>query len=132
MSDTSDNKKKLIEALDKCHGIVADACKMAGLTRDTFYRYKKKDGKFKTAIDAIQDATLDYVESKLFNLIEKNNPAAIFFYLKTIGQTRGYIERQYIDHTNKGEKFDFDNTNTDELLSRIGKLLSAKKPEEQG
>lgn len=94
----SDNKKKILEALENCRGIVSDACKSAKISRKTFYEWLKKDSDFKSEVDSIQEPVLDYVEGKLFKLIEDENPAAIFFYLKCKGQSRGYIEKQVLTH----------------------------------
>lgn len=35
----------------------------------------------------------------------------------------GYYDKQLIDHSNKGEKFDFNNIPTNELIARINKLM---------
>lgn len=35
----------------------------------------------------------------------------------------GYYDKQLIDHSNKGEKFDFNNVPTNELIDRINKLM---------
>jgi hypothetical protein len=40
---------------------------------------------------------------------------------------RGYGRpQQYVDLSNKGDKFDFSNINTDELIGRIEKLIGRK------
>jgi hypothetical protein len=91
-------KKELINAMEICHGIVSDACKSIGVSRVTYYEYYKKDEEFKKSIDDIENTVLDFVESKLFELIEKKDVAATLFYLKTKGKKRGYIEKSEIDH----------------------------------
>lgn len=35
----------------------------------------------------------------------------------------GYYDKKLIDHSNKGEKFDFNNIPTNELIARINKLM---------
>jgi len=87
-------KKMLIEAMEKCHGIVSDACKSVGVSRVTYYEYYKNDVKFKKSIDEIEGTVLDFVENKLFEKIDKGDVTCIIFYLKTKGKNRGYIERQ--------------------------------------
>lgn len=107
IADKIDNKKsQLIDELTKSLGIVSTACKKVGCCRQTFYDYYATDEDFKKQVDDIENITLDFVESKLLSLINENNPTAILFYLKTKGKARGYIERQEIDHTNKGDKFE--------------------------
>ena len=91
-------KKALIEAMEICHGIVSDACKTVGISRVTYYSYYKNDSNFKETIDKIENVVLDYVEGKLFKLIDKGDVASTLFYLKTKGKGRGYIEKSEIDH----------------------------------
>jgi hypothetical protein len=44
-----------------------------------------------------------------------------------------YLEQSdKIDHSNKGEKFDFNNISTDDLIGRISKLINPQKPETEG
>lgn len=92
-------KKMLIDAMEQCHGVVSDACKSVGISRVTYYEYYNKDAEFKQAIDEIENTVLDYVEGKLFGLIEKGDVASTLFYLKTKGKKRGYVERQEISAT---------------------------------
>ena len=51
-----------------------------------------KNEAFKAEVEAINEASLDYVESKLMTAIHNDNITAIIFYLKTKGKKRGYIE----------------------------------------
>lgn len=117
------HKKELLEALEDYKGIVSTACKSVGLSRTTFYDYYNEDPEFAKAVEAINEGAIDFVEGKLFEKINgitvqqynsKGEPViyeqapsdtAIIFYLKTKGKKRGYIERQEIDHTTKGESF---------------------------
>jgi len=101
MSDKIRHPKKiaLLQALEKCLGVVTTACKMTGIHRDTFYEWLKKDPKFRDKVEAIGDVALDFAESQLFEQIKEHNAASTIFYLKTKGKRRGYIERQEIDVT---------------------------------
>lgn len=91
-------KKELVEAMEHCNGIITDACKSVGVSRVTYYDYYNKDKEFKKAIDEIEGVVIDYVEGKLFKLIDKGDVAATLFYLKTKGKNRGYTEKSEIDH----------------------------------
>ena len=112
-----DNPKKLslIYALISTKGILTPACKAANTSHTTHYRWMNEDPVYKEAIDSIKEVALDYVESKLFELIdgvkveqgeddegepivykERPQTAAVIFYLKTLGQHRGYIEKQHV------------------------------------
>jgi len=94
IEDTNDNKKKMLEALEKSLGIVTTACKLVGIARETHYRWMREDSEYKEAVDSISDVVLDFAESKLHNLIDGGDTAATIFYMKTKGKKRGYIERQ--------------------------------------
>lgn len=92
-----DKKTQLIENLRICKGIVANACEVVGVSRGTFYNWCKEDEEFKAQVDEINEATLDFVESKLLENIKKGEVTSIIFYLKTKGRNRGYQERAEID-----------------------------------
>jgi hypothetical protein len=107
------DKKVMLKALSKSRGIVSTAAESANISRQTHYEWLKEDPEYKAAVDAINEATIDFVESKLMQLIDgptrevvtqmgietiKEPPvtAAAIFYLKTKGKSRGYVERQEI------------------------------------
>jgi hypothetical protein len=107
------DKKVMLKALAKTRGIVSTAAEAANISRQTHYDWIKDDPEYKAAVDAINEATIDFVESKLMQLIDgptrevitehgitqlKDPPvtAAAIFYLKTKGKSRGYVERQEI------------------------------------
>jgi hypothetical protein len=90
-------KKKLIEAMEKTMGIVTQACKEVGVSRDRFYTYYNTDPNFKKAIDDINDIQLDFVESQLLKNIAKGDRSSIMFYMKHKGKKRGYAEHISID-----------------------------------
>ena len=98
MNKSARLKKELVEALRKHLGIVSSACEALGISRTTYYKYYNEDEAFRSEADAIGDHTLDFVESKLFDLINNGNVAATIFYMKTKGKRRGYIERQEVEH----------------------------------
>lgn len=91
-------KKAMLEALEKSLGIVTTAAKSVGITRKTHYDWLNKDAQYRKAVTELEDLALDYVESKLFKNIEKEKEASVFFYMKTKGKKRGYVERQEIVH----------------------------------
>lgn len=92
-----DKKEIVIDCLKKTKGIVSDACQMAGISRGTFYFWCKEDENFREAVNEINEATLDFVESKLLENIKKGEVTSIIFYLKTKGRNRGYQEKAEID-----------------------------------
>jgi hypothetical protein len=96
--DKVDNiKENLIAALETSLGIVSTACKKVNISRETFYNYRESDPIFAKRVDDIRYLCLDFVESKLFKLVNDENPAAIMFFLKCKGKDRGYTEKQSIE-----------------------------------
>lgn len=89
-------KGNLLEALEKSLGVVTTACKTAGCSRETFYKYCRDDEEFKSKVDDIANVTLDFAESQLHKQIMDGNTSATIFYLKTKGKNRGYIERSEV------------------------------------
>jgi len=91
-------KKAMLEALEKTLGIVSTAANIVGITRKTHYDWLNKDPEYAKSVSELENLALDYAESKLFKNIEKEKEASVFFYLKTKGKKRGYVERQEIVH----------------------------------
>lgn len=97
MSNKSDTiKKKLLSELETALGIVTMACKNAGISRKTFYEWKKNDPEFEKEVKDVQEITVDFVESQLHKQIQGGSGAATIFYLKTKAKHRGYVEQQDI------------------------------------
>ncbi len=94
-------KKHMLEALERSLGIVTTACNAVGIGRTTHYRWLKDDAEYKQAVKDIDNRTLDFAESHLHKLIKEGNPAATIFFLKTKGKGRGYVERQEIEVAEK-------------------------------
>lgn len=90
-------KKQALEYLLECMGILSIAADKIGVTRRTVERWMNQDKKFAEEVEQSRERALDFVESKLFQLIRNDNPAAIFFFLKTKGKQRGYIERSEVE-----------------------------------
>lgn len=93
MTKSDITKKQMIEALEKCLGVVTSACKSVGISRETHYRYLREDEEYNKAVKDIENIALDFAESKLHEQIKDGSTVATIFYLKTKGKNRGYIER---------------------------------------
>ena len=99
MHNTKKNKDLFLKALEKNAGNVSESCKKINIGRDTFYKWYKKDNKFKKQVEEIRESLIDLTESKLMEQIKDGNITAIIFYLKTKGKSRGYVEKQEIEHS---------------------------------
>ncbi len=97
LEKTEDNKNKMLKALEEYYGIVTTSCQSVGISRITHYRWLEEDEDYKSKVQDIKNAAIDFVESKLFDCIKGEKETSIIFYLKTIGKSRGYVPRQEID-----------------------------------
>ena len=97
-------KEAMIKALEKTLGVVTTACEKVDIARNTHYDWLKSDELYAKKVDELNNVTLDFAESQLYKQIKEGNTAATIFLLKTRGKPRGYIERQEVDHTTKGER----------------------------
>jgi len=96
-------KALFLERYFKFTGNVSELCRQLKIDRGTYYLWMKKDKEFNQAIKDEQEGLIDFVESKLFNLINGKNPTAIIFFLKTKGKSRGYVER--VEQQIQGDEF---------------------------
>lgn len=83
--DLNKDKAKLIELL-QANPFVGSACKKVGISRATYYRWRKDDLYFNRATDEALDISRssinDLAESKLVQNIESNHFSSIVFWLK--------------------------------------------------
>lgn len=79
---------------------ISTACEDFGMSRTQFYRWMR-DEEFRDAIEDIDEYLLDLAEAGLINHIEKENIAAVIFFLKTKGRSRGYSERREVIQTER-------------------------------
>ena len=96
-------KETILSALESSLGVVTTACKKTGIPRSTFYKWLKEDEIFAKKVKDIENVSLDFAESKLFEQMADNNTSATIFYLKTKGRKRGYWEKQQHDITTDDE-----------------------------
>lgn len=89
---------QVIAALQQSGGIMAHAARKLGIDRSTLHTRIHKSPVLMGALDEAKETNLDVAESKLMKAVNDGELAAIFFYLKTQGKRRGYIERHEFDH----------------------------------
>jgi len=87
-------KETILKALEQSLGVVTTACKKTDTPRSTYYKWLREDKEFAHEVKDIENVSLDFAESKLFEQMSNNNTSATIFYLKTKGKKRGYIETQ--------------------------------------
>ena len=64
------------------------------------YIYVRDDPEFARITKELDEYTLDFVEQRLYGLIQTGDTAATIFFLKTRGKARGYVERQELTGPN--------------------------------
>ena len=82
MRDKRDRqKKRFIPALE-VQGTVLHACKAAGISRQTAYRWQREDPDFAERWDEAKENAVDVVESTMYQQAIGGNTLAGIFYLK--------------------------------------------------
>jgi hypothetical protein len=87
-----------IDALERAiwdaYGVVTRAAELAGIPRDGLNRRVRKSARLQAAVKAGRERLIDKAETGLVAAIDKREPWAITLALKTLGKSRGYVERQ--------------------------------------
>lgn len=91
-------KKQMIIALTDHLGIIAPACKVVGISRQTHYNWMATDATYNHIATEVMETTGDMVESKLLDKINKGDTTSIIFYCKTKLKDRGFVEKQIVDN----------------------------------
>ena len=87
-------KEEVLQQLNNNSGIVASACKAAGISRYTFYEWCKNDPEFAEKDEDIKKLQKDFCEALILKKMKEGDTTMIIFYAKTKMKDRGYIERQ--------------------------------------
>lgn len=96
-------KRDFLVALRASKGIIEAACNVVGIGRKKYEYWCKSDEEFAAEAHYINEAQIDWVESKLLNGIEAGDTTAIIFYLKTKGKHRGWTEKPLPEKKPKDE-----------------------------
>ena len=86
-------QREFLDVFRKAFGNVSVATRLAGIHRSTYYDWCEKYEGFKEACEEAIEIRLDMAEDQLNKLCVAGNLGAIIFTLKTLGKSRGYIER---------------------------------------
>jgi hypothetical protein len=85
--------KAVVAALAECQGLVYLAAKHLGCHVRTLANYRERHEEVREVISQKQGEITDTAERSLWAAIQKGEPWAVCFYLKTRGKDRGYVER---------------------------------------
>lgn len=89
-------KEEVLRQLNNNSGIVASACKAAGISRYTFYEWKKNDPEFAEKVEDIIELQKDFCEALILKKMKEGDTTMIIFYAKTKMKDRGFVERQEV------------------------------------
>ena len=89
-------KEEVLRKLNNNSGIVASACKAAGISRYTFYEWKKNDPEFAEKVEDIIELQKDFCEALILKKMKEGDTTMIIFYAKTKMKDRGFVERQEV------------------------------------
>jgi hypothetical protein len=87
----------LVAALRAAGGLVHVAARQLGCDASTIFRRIHKSVKLQQVLRDAREELIDDAESALKLAVKNREPWAITLTLKTIGRTRGYVER--LEHT---------------------------------
>ena len=90
------SKEKFLDNFKLSLANISISCEASGISRQTYYNWRKLDKEFRSECEEIEERNLDLAEMKLLSAIREGKTAELLFYLKTKGKKRGYVERQEI------------------------------------
>jgi len=116
----------IIEALKSVNGMVYLAARKLGCEPKTIYNRAKQVQEVQRAIEDSRGELVDIAEQKLRGAVLDREPWAVALVLKTLGKSRGYVERQEVtgpDGTPQQHVVRFDLSGlTDEELDQLDTL----------
>ena len=95
------NKKKFVEAVKGTGGIITNIAKRLNCSRLTLYKWlKKPNNKYAYAIiKDEEERMIDLAENSLYEQVKNNEQWATKYLLATKGKSRGYVEKQEVEHS---------------------------------
>lgn len=90
--------KRFLKVYDKYNCNISKTCQHPNvdITRATYYNWRNGNERFDEECSHIEEGLLDIAETMLQKNVIAGKEASVFFFLKTKGKKRGYIERQEI------------------------------------
>ena len=87
------SKDNFLTQLENSFGLVATTCRKAGISRSTYYKWRKEDTDFANKADEVRELQKDAVEALILKKMKCGDTAMLIFYAKTQMKDRGYVER---------------------------------------
>lgn len=121
--------QQVIQAIRETKGLVSLAAKRLGCHPDTVRRYAARYPTVAAALREERAAMTDVAELALYSAIQRGEPWAVTFYLKTQGKDRGYTERIDVIHSVREEAYRIAEQmglDPDEVLAEAMAILGGK------
>jgi hypothetical protein len=112
---TQRTDEEIIEALEKCHGLISPSARYLGFTRQALEYRLKTNPKLEEVRKACREEALDFAENRLIECVDKGSFPAIAFMLKTVGKSRGYTEEITVRNNNFNQNIDLSKLSMEEL-----------------
>ena len=88
--------KQIVHAIGKSRGLIFLAAQHLGCDPSTIHVRANGNPLIREAIETERGRVLDFAEVKLLEAVGRGEAWAVCFLLKTLGKSRGYVERQEI------------------------------------
>jgi len=88
--------EQIVGALHETNGLVTLAARRLGCSVQTIYQRARKTQRIREAIEESRAELVDLAEARLRQAVLNGEPWAVALVLKTLGRSRGYVERQEI------------------------------------
>lgn len=91
--------EQIVHALEKKSGNITQAAKALKVTRQALYKRIWNNEELEQVVADAREEMVDIAESAARKQIREGNTAMIIFTLKTLGKSRGYVERVEQEHS---------------------------------
>ena len=91
---TAASKEAFLTQLEQSFGLVATTCRKVGISRSTYYKWRKDDSQFADRADEVKELQKDAVEALILKKMKGGDTSMLIFYAKTQMKDRGYVERR--------------------------------------
>lgn len=113
-------------ALRSCRGLIYLAAKKLNVTRQAVHYFMNRHPELKEIVEEERGRFVDAAELALIAAVQKGQPWAVCFALKTQGRQRGYVERQEIEQAGRIHVTTSAGDLTDDELASIATRSSKK------
>lgn len=113
-------------ALENSKGLISPAARALRCSQMTVRRYIERHPTLEQAKNDEREKLIDTAEAYLYQQIVSGNIAAILFTLKTVGKSRGYVERAEITGKD-GNPIQHEVTLKPETVTFLDQIAAAKR-----